>query len=228
MRFVKHKLKKILFSKFLGKILLRFLITLHSRIYDLIGKYAYYINDGIHPKREILKYEEWFIRNIGQNQRVVDLGCNSGYMAIKMSEKANYVIGIDISEELIEEAKKTIKKNVDFVCADINSYDFSLLGKIDILTMSNILEHIENRVDFLKRILSSSRWRKGRKILIRVPMIDRDWLSVYKKNIGLDYRLDPTHFTEYTLVDFKKELNEANIELVSYEIRFGEIYAICK
>jgi len=194
----------------------------------LIGKYAYYINDGIHPKREILKYEEWFIRNIGQNQRVVDLGCNSGYMAIKMSEKANYVIGIDVSEELILEAKKTIKKNVDFVCADINSYDFSLLGKIDILTMSNILEHIENRVDFLKRILSSSRWRKGRKILIRVPMIDRDWLSVYKKNIGLDYRLDPTHFTEYTLVDFKKELNEANIELVSYEIRFGEIYAICK
>ena len=59
-------------------------------------------------------------------------------------------------------------------------------------------------------------------------MIDRDWLSVYKKNIGIDYRLDPTHFTEYTLSDFQKEIKDANLELESYKIRFGEIYAICK
>jgi len=224
----KQKIKKILFSKTIAKILLRPLLKLHNQIYSLIGKYACSINDGIHPKREILEYEKWFLDNISEEHRVVDVGCNSGYMALKMSNKAQHVFGIDMSESLIKKAKQTTKNNVDFVCADVNNYDFSSFGAIDVLTMSNVLEHIENRVDFLKKILSSSSWGKERKILIRVPMIDRDWLSVYKKNIGIDYRLDPTHFTEYTLSDFQKEIKDANLELESYKIRFGEIYAICK
>jgi hypothetical protein len=44
------------------------------------------------------------------------------------------------------------------------------------------------------------------KLLIRVPVIDRDWIVVIKKELGLEYRLENTHFTEYTFKEFLQEL----------------------
>ena len=59
-------------------------------------------------------------------------------------------------------------------------------------------------------------------------MIDREWTAVYKKEVGVEYRLDRTHFIEYTYVEFKNELLRANIFIINYHIKFGEIYAICE
>ena len=64
-----------------------------------------------------------------------------------------------------------------------------------------------------------------KRFLFRVPLIDREWLVAYKKEMGVEYRLDPTHFIEYTLEQFKDELKQANITIKQVDIRFGEIYA---
>ena len=52
--------------------------------------------------------------------------------------------------------------------------------------------------------------------------------DVYKKQIGVEYRLDSTHYTEYTYLQFKDELSKSDIEIISYHVRFGELYAVCK
>jgi len=95
------------------------------------------------------------------------------------------------------------------------------------VTLSNVLEHIDSREFFLKKILSQVNWAGNPLILIRVPMIDRDWMPTYLKELGLDYRLDVTHYTEYTLRSFYEELNRCGIEVTSHQIQWGEIYAIC-
>ena len=59
-------------------------------------------------------------------------------------------------------------------------------------------------------------------------MVDRDWITIYKKQIGVEYRLDRTHYTEYTYLQFEDELNKSDIEIISYHVRFGELYAACK
>ena len=59
-------------------------------------------------------------------------------------------------------------------------------------------------------------------------MIDRDWMPKFLDELGLDSRLDDTHFTEYTLQSFKDELGRCNMEVHDYHIQWGEIYAICK
>ena len=102
--------------------------------------------------------------------------------------------------------------------------------KYDLVFTSNVLEHIENRVDFLKNIIKQIPWDRGlqKKILIRVPMVDRDWITIYKKQMGIECRLDKTHYTEYTYLQFKDELNKSNIEIVSHHIQYGELYAVCK
>ena len=59
-------------------------------------------------------------------------------------------------------------------------------------------------------------------------MVDRDWITIYKKQIGAEYRLDNTHYIEYTYQQFKDELNKSNIEILSHYVQFGELYAVCK
>jgi len=88
--------------------------------------------------------------------------------------------------------------------------------------MSNVLEHIEDRIGLLKMIqdkINPERW------LIRVPMINRHWLVPLKKELGMSYFSDPTHYTEYTLESFKDEMVDAGLEVRHTEVTWGEIWA---
>jgi len=216
------------FNRLSAKLFLRPLLFLHSLSYSFSGRYAGILNNGVHPKHSITKYKEWFADNIHEDWVVLDVGSNKGIMTFFLSQHAKFVYGIEIVPKLVELAKAhRSKKNIEYICADVTSFDFSELQEVDCVTLSNVLEHIKNRVQFLDYIKNNIRWRDNKRILIRVPMIDRDWISVYKKNIGMEYRLDHTHFIEYTFEDFQDELNNAGIEIISYEIKFGEIYAVC-
>ena len=91
----------------------------------------------------------------------------------------------------------------------------------DVVTLSNVLEHIEYRIEFLKRMK-----KKASKLLIRVPMINRDWITLYKKELGMRYYGDRGHFTEYSFDSFERELDEAGLKIEKYNIQFGEIWAV--
>ncbi len=64
--------------------------------------------------------------------------------------------------------------------------------------------------------------------LIRVPMVNRDWLVLYKKERGIECRLDYGHFIEYTLESFENEISVVGLDIKEYSIQFGEIWAECK
>jgi 2-polyprenyl-3-methyl-5-hydroxy-6-metoxy-1,4-benzoquinol methylase len=179
-------------------------------------------NRGIHPKHELTRYCDFFLDNIQESDSVLDIGCGIGYVANQAARKANKVVGVDNDEKRLSAAKKMFHKdNLEFILADATKYDFG--QKYDAIILSNVLEHIENRVKFLSDIKNLAP-----KILIRVPMIDRDWLPLYKKKLGLFYFCDKTHFTEYTLDSFKEEMGKAGLKIESYSIQFGEIWAVVK
>jgi hypothetical protein len=48
------------------------------------------------------------------------------------------------------------------------------------------------------------------------------------KTVPGRWRLDPTHFTEYTLPSLLAELQDAGLEVESYNIQFGEFYGVIK
>ena len=54
---------------------------------------------------------------------------------------------------------------------------------------------------------------------------NRSGFDVYKKELGLEYRRDKTHFIEYTLEGFKEELEKVGLRISDYSIQFGEIWA---
>jgi len=221
--FLKVIKKKIRENNFLRKKFLSFSIFLHNYSYSLIKKFL--VRPGeLHPKHRIMGYHNFFVKNVNESDKVLDIGCGNGALAHDVAEKAKKVAGIDINKTNIKIANEKYKReNLEFIYGDATSYDFSKLGikKFDKIILSNILEHIENRIDFLNNLHKLSDI-----ILLRVPMLNRDWLTVYKKENEYKYILDPGHFIEYTLESLKEELETSGWEIANYSVQFGETWGI--
>jgi 2-polyprenyl-3-methyl-5-hydroxy-6-metoxy-1,4-benzoquinol methylase len=99
---------------------------------------------------------------------------------------------------------------------DLPDYD------CDVIILSNVLEHLPNRPPFLQKVQQRI---KPDRFLIRVPLFERDWRVPLKKELGVEWRLDLTHETEYTQESFAEEMAEAGLKIKHQEVRWGEIWA---
>jgi len=208
--------------KKINQLYITLLLKIHNRLYRKISYLSRKLNNDIHPKHEIIKYYQYFLDNIDENSTILDIGCGRGTLTNNLAKKAQKVMGIDISKNYIMIAKNRYKKNnLKFINVDATKYEFK--EKVDYIILSNVIEHIDDRIEFLNKIKNY-----GNIILIRVPMINRSWLALYKKQLGCEYRLDPSHHIEYTFQIFKKEMDLAGIEILEYSIQFGEIWAKLK
>ena len=92
------------------------------------------------------------------------------------------------------------------------------------MVLSNVLEHIEHRVALLRRILAELR---PRAVLIRVPVYDRHWTVAFRRERGLPYFSDPTHYAEHTAEDWIAEISSAGLRVTEHEVRWGEVWCAC-
>lgn len=204
------------------KLLEKLFIWLHNFAYKAISKIAINKNNGVHPKHKILNYHQFFVDNLSSEDKILDIGCGNGLLAYSIAQKAKKIIGIDIVEANIKKAKSNNKfENLEFIHGDATKHEFD--QQFDKIVLSNVLEHIEHRIEFLNKL-----HRLSNIILIRVPMINRDWLAVYKKENGYEYRLDKTHFTEYTVKSLKNELNQSGWKLENFSVQFGELWGVVR
>lgn len=195
-------------------------LRLSNLLYKVISVLAIKSEKGLHPKHRLIGYHNFFLNNISTNDSVLDIGCGNGALAYDLADKAKSVVGIDIVEKNILKAKaKFNKSNIKYLVGDATK-DLDE-EKFDVVILSNVLEHIDDRLNFLNGIKGLAS-----KILIRVPMFDRDWLPLYKKELGVQWRLDKTHFTEYTEVTFREEIQKVGYKIEKVSIQFGEIWAI--
>ena len=138
-----------------------------------------------------------------------------------MAKAGAEVTGIELSKKNFDKAQIAFKHpKLKFIHGDAFK---DLPNQIfDTAVMSNVLEHIEDRVSFLKTVQTNL---KPRRWLIRVPCFDRDWQLPLIHELGLDSRLDETHFTEFTRESFKEEMDKAGLKIIYLEVRWGEIWA---
>jgi len=233
-------LSSIFNPKLIGKILkgvvftmkpadaLRYLFAVDKELYSLEGRASVRYGDGIHSKHRHIKYHEFFIENLKEGQRVLDIGSGNGVMDKKIAESFGKMslVGIELDKKKFEWAKEnSAHMNLTFINADALTYDFA--ERFDVVIMSNVLEHIEKRVEFLKRIMERC---QPSYFLIRVPMFERDWRVPLQQELGLDYFLDPTHFIEYRRDELENELREAGLEIEKLKTNWGEYWvkAICR
>lgn len=227
---IKSFILKILLNKRIAPAALKAVLRANNVLYDLSGPLAIASNGGTHPKHRLLRYQEWFLDHIEPGWVVLDVGANTGAMTKLLASKARHVYGIEIDSRLSEIARgKYVAGNLEFLTGDATTFDYSDCQPIDCVTLSNVLEHIRSRVEFIAMLGERLPWRVPgeRRFLIRVPTIERDWLAMYKREIGVESRLDSTHEIEHTRQEFMNELEAAGLTVSVFDVRFGEFYAVC-
>ena len=202
------------------------LLLIKDDLEKIINNRALAYGNGEHPKHYLTGYHDFFVKNIKDGESVLDVGCGYGAVARTIAiKKPNSVVeGIDNDQIRLNQAiKANNPKNLTFSFRDATINENK--REWDIVVLSNVLEHIENRVDFLRSIQSST---LANKILIRVPSFERDWQVPLRKKLGINYFTDNDHKIEHTLSEFEKELSLANLELLSTRTIWGEIWAVCR
>ncbi|MDA1070718.1 MAG: class I SAM-dependent methyltransferase [Proteobacteria bacterium] len=205
---------------------LRRLYQLHDDLERIIAERAMAHGDGVHPKHALTRYHDFFVERIGEDERVLDIGCGYGAVAraIARARPGATVAGIEIEADLIEQARAADNPpNLSFILGDATRTLPD--GPWTTVVLSNILEHLEDRVGFLRALLAA---QKPKLVLIRVPAFERSWHVPMRKELGIFYFNDRTHFIEHTETEFRQEIAAAGLEITEFRTVWGEIWAACR
>ncbi len=142
------------------------------------------------------------IININKGDDVLDLGCGKGIITPLIYEYTQkQVDAMDISNEMIKEAKKINNKNCyNFICADFYNYDFN--KKYDKVIIFDAYPHFLDKKLFKEKVLSIL---KDNGILAIVHDLSRKELNKY-------------HDDHATMISIP--LNEINLEYKKYADEF--------
>ena len=201
---------------------LRFLLRLDAIVYNLAGQKSVEYGGGLHTKHRHTCYHDFFINRIQAGETVLDIGCGNGALSYDIAERAGAcVVGIDKNPQNIEKARQRFShRNISYVTGDVlNGLPERRFATV---VLSNVLEHLPQRTAFLQRVDELVR---PERFLLRVPLFERDWRVPLKKELGVEWRLDATHETEYTIESFKEEITSAGLKICYQEVRWGEIWA---
>ncbi|MCB9845774.1 MAG: glycosyltransferase [Phycisphaeraceae bacterium] len=202
-----------------------FLMALDSALYQRQGRAAIECEGGLHPKHRLMRYHDFFVDRVSRGDRVIDLGCGVGALSVSLAMRSGArVVGMDMSESVLEQARRCVDQSgvshaVRLVKGDITRDRAE--GEFDVIVLSNVLEHLRDRPLLLRTYIE---WYRPRRLLIRVPSFDRDWRVPFKKELGVEWRLDDTHETEYTRSALEADLREGRLQVHELIAIWGEYW----
>ena len=202
------------------------LLQLRDRLDWVINERAMVYGKGEHPKHRLTRYHDFFCERVADDDRVLDVGC--GYGAVARSIANAYpnskVTGIDQDRPRLTQAIASKNPpNLNFIEGDATQ--MVPQGPWNVVVLSNVLEHISKRVDFLRALQAST---GASRYLIRVPLFERDWQMALRRELGVDFRSDDDHKIEHTLAEFLEELSLAGLRPVELKTLWGEIWTECR
>jgi 2-polyprenyl-3-methyl-5-hydroxy-6-metoxy-1,4-benzoquinol methylase len=150
--------------------------------------------------------------------KVLDIGCAAGgTLEYLKSKGASYTVGIDTDQEAIRIAEK---KNLDLVfTGNVEKDDLPFLeNEFDCIIMADILEHLYNPWETLKKI--TYYLKNDGYMLLSIPNIKHYYiltrLILYDEwsycEAGI---LDNTHIRFFTLKETKRMLDDAGLKIVA-------------
>ena len=116
-------------------------------------------DDSMNERFTILTKELFSRAKINVNDRVLDIGCGGGitsFEASKLVGENGYVIGADISEILLDLAKRKYSniKNLEFKYCDVQNYDFEKKTFNKVISRFGVM-FFQNPIEAFKKINDS-------------------------------------------------------------------------
>lgn len=204
---------------------LRALLKIQDEIFRRVDMLAVELDGGVHAKHRIMRYHDFFIDRIRESETVLDVGCGKAELAHDLAVRAHArVTGIDVNREALAFARSRFpSENLELIEADARTWHPGMT--FDVVVLSNVLEHIADRVGLLRRLVAVTR---PKTVLIRVPVLERDWSVGLRRDLGVFHFSDPTHETEYDREQLVAELAAAGLEVAEIEQRWGELWAVAE
>lgn len=116
------------------------------------------------------------ILELSGGERILDLACGTGRHTIELAKRGFFVVGVDISDELIHYAKDQAKKSgieTDFICADLRELAFN--GEFDVVLnlYDGAIGYLETDQENIKifNVISRS-LKRGGKHIMHLPNTD--------------------------------------------------------
>jgi SAM-dependent methyltransferase len=199
---------------------MRELLEIYADAYEGVDRGAIVYGEGVHVKHRLTQYHDFFVEHVRPGEVVLDIGCGKGELAYDLAERAGAnVIAIDRARWALDYARDHFSHpRVRYVEADALVYVVE--DALDVVVLSNVLEHVGPRIE----ILRSLRTRGVGRLLIRVPMIERDWIVPLREELGLPHFSDPEHEVEYTPELLMSELESAGWVMSEPSVAWGEIW----
>ena len=167
-----------------------------------IGKNALY--DSITEKRYGQLQKKF--KSMLSGRRVLDVGCGQGHFVDFMMRSGWNVLGIDLSESAVE-----ICRQYTLPVKKMDIFDSSLkAGSFDLLMVSEVIEHVHNPVQFIRR--AEALLRPGGLLYLTTP----NYASLDRYILGSDWsvfnREHLIYFTPRTLKRLFKTYTDFNIQ----------------
>ena len=141
---------------------------------------------ALHLKR----YE--FARPLCTRRHVLDAGCGVGYGSGYLAQTATRVVGVDVSEEAIEYARRRYgRPNVEFVVADVLALPDSS-DTYDVVCAFETIEHVSDPERFVaeaRRVL-----KRDGILIVSTPRVDET----------TEHPENPHHEREFSVRDFER------------------------
>ncbi len=128
-----------------------------AKIYNLAINYGYE-DFSISISNQLLNYYEKTTNK--NNKNYIDIGCGNGHLAVFFAQHGYNVIGLDLSEKMLDWAcinNQRASTNVQFVNTDAVSFDYPINTGL-ITAIFNVINHIKgmnNLYELFKRIFNS-------------------------------------------------------------------------
>ncbi len=161
-------------------------------------------SNNVTVKRCFFAYE--YASEYVKNKITADIGCADGYGTQFLADYSKETTGVDYSVDTVKIAneKHKEKKNLKFISSSVPPLPFED-NSLEVLTAFQFIEHIENRLDFIKEVKRVL--KPGGLFLCSTP------------NIKMSIARNPFHVHEYTFDEMLKEAGSvfSNIELMGVQ-----------
>lgn len=176
-------------------------------------------NNWIKIQRHKLRFK--FIQKFVKSGKLFDLGAGWGHFMLAGKELGYDVYGVEISEQPYLYCVNDLKLPVDH----IDFFEMDEAKKFDVITMWDVLEHIDKADEFLEKC--SKLTKSGGYLILQVPQIDSYFAKRHKdkwKMMGLDH---VNYFSKKTITQILANHGYEVVKIKSsFEIKLFIMYTL--
>jgi 2-polyprenyl-3-methyl-5-hydroxy-6-metoxy-1,4-benzoquinol methylase len=166
------------------------------------------MNRLYHTARSIMLYLKFrMVRNESEGDRLLDIGCGTGYFPAYMQRRGFGVNGVEVDPAAAQFARKTFGLNVATPAEFLNR---EIQGYFDIITLWHVLEHLDDFDLYIDRMLEYL--LPGGLLVIALPNCSSPDARHYKEFwAGYDV---PRHLWHFTPSTFKVLADKHHLKII--------------